>query len=55
MGIRQLFIGLGMILGPILGSLIYASQRKLSFEIASYLIAISILLMMFSMKKQKSA
>ena len=55
MGIRQLFIGLGMILGPILGSLIYASQRKLSFEIASYLIAISIVLMMFSMKKQKSA
>lgn len=55
MGIRQLFIGLGMILGPILGSLIYANQRKLSFEIASYLIVISIFLMMLSMKKQKSA
>lgn len=55
MGIRQLFIGLGMILGPILGSLIYASQRKLSFEIASYLIVLSILLMMLSIKKQKSA
>lgn len=55
MGIRQLFIGLGMILGPILGSLIYANQRKLSFEIASYIIVISIFLMMLSMKKQKSA
>lgn len=55
MGIRQLFIGLGMILGPILGSLIYANQRKLSFEIASYLIILSILLMMISIKKQKSA
>ena len=55
MGIRQLFIGLGMILGPILGSLIYANQRKLSFELASYLIVLSILLMMISIKKQKSA
>jgi MFS family permease len=55
MGIRQLFIGLGMILGPILGSLIYANQKKLSFELASYLIVLSILLMMISIKKQKSA
>ena len=55
MGIRQLFIGLGMILGPILGSLIYANQRKLSFELASYLIVLSILLMMISIKKQQSA
>lgn len=55
MGIRQLFIGLGMILGPILGSLIYAQQRKLSFEVASYLIILSILLMRMSMNKQKSA
>lgn len=54
MGIRQLFIGLGMILGPILGSLIYAQQQKLSFEIASYVIVLSILLMRLSMKKQKS-
>jgi MFS family permease len=54
MGIRQLFIGLGMILGPILGSLIYAQQRRLSFEIASYVIVLSILLMRLSMKKQKS-
>ena len=53
MGIRQLFIGLGMILGPILGSLIYASQRKLAFEIAAYLIVLSILFMTLSMRPHK--
>ena len=53
MGIRQLFIGLGMILGPILGSLIYASQSKLAFEIAAYLIVLSILFMTLSMRPHK--
>ena len=54
MGIRQLFVGLGMIFGPIVGSFIYAYNRSLSFEIAAYLIMLSILMMMVSIKQQPS-
>ncbi|MGB0417540.1 MAG: MFS transporter [Acholeplasmataceae bacterium] len=54
MGIRQLFVGLGMIFGPIAGSFIYAYNRRVSFEIAAYLIILSILLMMVSIKLQPS-
>ncbi len=54
MGIRQLFVGLGMIFGPIAGSFIYAYNRSLSFEIAAYLIMLSILMMMVSIKQQPS-
>jgi MFS family permease len=54
MGIRQLFVGLGMIFGPITGSFIYAYNRTLSFEIAAYFIILSILMMMVSIKLQPS-
>ncbi len=54
MGIRQLFVGLGMIFGPIVGSFIYSYNRSLSFEIAAYLIILSIGMMMISIKHQPS-
>jgi len=53
MGIRQLFVGLGMIFGPVLGSLIYSLESKLSFEVAAYVIILSLILMLYSIHLQK--
>jgi len=48
MGIRQLFVGLGMVLGPIFLGFIYDFNPILSFDIAALMILISLVLTLIS-------
>jgi DHA1 family multidrug resistance protein-like MFS transporter len=48
MGIRQLFVGLGMVLGPIFLGFIYDFNSILSFDIAALMILISLVLTLIS-------
>ena len=48
MGIRQLFVGIGMVLGPIFLGFIYDFNSILSFDIAALMILISLVLTLVS-------
>ena len=53
MGVRQLFVGLGMVIGPVLLGNIYDIDPILSFDIAALMILISLIFSVLSVLQRK--
>lgn len=52
MGIRQFFVGVGMVIGPIIGGYLYQQHMKQSFLYMALLLILSVLLMILSQIKK---